>query len=188
MTESELINNILNGDKSLFSVLVNKYQKQVINICLGFVHDKSKAEDIAQEVFIEIWKSLKKFKQQSKFSTWVYRISVNKSLNFIRKEKKHSGSDIISISNFKNENEIEANNNYNSDFESENTERKRIIWAAINKLSDKQKTVFVLNKYNDVSYNEISEITGYSLSSVESLIHRAKLKLQKELFNFYKKK
>ncbi len=188
MTESELINKILNGDKALFSVLINKYQKQVINICIGFVHDISKAEDIAQEVFIEIWKSLKKFKQQSKFSTWVYRISVNKSLNYIRNEKKYSGADIISISSLKNGNEIEANENYNSDFDNETNERKKIIWTAINKLSDKQKTVFVLNKYNNVSYNEISEITGYSLSSVESLIHRAKLKLQKELISFYKKR
>lgn len=187
MTEFELLNRIIEGETDLFAKIVNKYQVQIKNICLGYVHDKEKADDIAQEVFIEIWKSLKKFKQKSKFSTWIYRIAVNKSLNYIRKEKKYSNGNILSIENTVKDIQIEIKEEENPDFEIENNEKSMILNAAINRLSKKQKNVFVLNKLNDISYKEISEITGYSLSSIESLIHRAKLKLQSELINYYKK-
>ena len=188
MPETEIIDKVLQGDKQAFGKLINKYQSSVVNTCFGFVHNRADAEDIAQDVFVEIWHSLSKFRKESKFSTWVYRISVNKSLNFIRKNKKHSSN--ISINNFGNNDkqlDIEADKNTLASFGVEEKERAEILYKAINSLSKNQRIAFTLNKYEDLSYKKIADVMDISLSSVESLIHRAKINLQKKLIKYYKK-
>ena len=90
MEDSFLLEQIRLNNHKAFQEMVVKHQKLVINTCYGFVHNLNDAQDIAQEVFIEVYKSIGKFRQESKLSTWLYRISVNKSLNFIRDNKKNS--------------------------------------------------------------------------------------------------
>ena len=87
MEEFEIISDILKGDKEKFRFIVEKYQQMVFRTCMGFVHDKDDADDLTQEVFIKAYQSLPKFKMESAFSTWLYRISVNASLNKIRDRK-----------------------------------------------------------------------------------------------------
>ena len=91
MEDLQIIQDIENNHIQAFKHLVNKYQQMVVNTCYGFVHNREDAEDIAQEVFIEVHRSLHKFRKESKLSTWLYRISANKSLNFIRENKKKNG-------------------------------------------------------------------------------------------------
>ena len=88
MTDQELITGILNNDKPVIQFLVNKYHKQVITTAFHFVHDMDDAEDLAQDVCIEILESIGQFKRNSSLSTWIYRVTVNKSLNFVRKNKR----------------------------------------------------------------------------------------------------
>ena len=88
MTENEIINRILNGEKNMFRLLVEKYQGMVFRTCMGFVHNKDDADDLSQEVFVGAYQALHKFKGNSSFSTWLYRIAVNASLNKIRKNRK----------------------------------------------------------------------------------------------------
>jgi RNA polymerase sigma-70 factor (ECF subfamily) len=173
MEDKILIEKIINQDHRAFKELVDKYSSLVINTCKSFVHDPDDAQDIAQDVFIEIYQSIHKFREEAKISTWLYRISVNKSLNFMNSEKE--------------EIDIPASNSQNADAEIENEERKNILYKAIESLTYNQKIAFTLNKFEDVSYKEIAEIMDLSLSSVESLIHRAKINLQKKLINYYKK-
>ena len=183
MTDQELITGILNNDKPVIQYLVNKYHKQVITTAFHFVHDMDDAEDLAQDVCIEMLESIGRFKKSSSLSTWIYRITVNKSLNFVRKNKRkqlvkqfetffhkadgNSGKMISEPS--------APDNSY------DNNERKRILDTAINSLPENQKTAFILSKYEELSYKEITEIMNLSLASVESLLQRARQNLQKKL-------
>ena len=183
MTDQELITGILNNDKAVIQFLVNKYHKQVITTAFHFVHDMDDAEDLAQDVCIEILESIGQFKRNSSLSTWIYRVTVNKSLNFVRKNKrkqlvkqfetffyKADGNAATIIS------EPSAN-----DTSYDNIEKKKILDSAINSLPENQKTAFILSKYEELSYKEITEIMNLSLPSVESLLQRAKQSLQKKL-------
>jgi RNA polymerase sigma-70 factor (ECF subfamily) len=182
-----LIDKILEGDQLAFKELVEKYQTMVINTCIGFLHDKQDAEDISQEVFIEVFASLRKFRQEAKLSTWMYRIAVNKSLNFLRSKKRRQWiqnlEDVLGMNRQDQKQPIEMRNPA-IDFERQ--EEAILLHNAINSLSENQRIAFTLNKYEDLPYSEISEIMRVSLSSVESLIHRAKLNLQKKLMHHYK--
>ncbi len=191
MTETEIIQKLQQGNEQAFKQLVENYQKLVVNTCFGMVHNTEDAEDIAQEVFIEVFRSIQNFRADSKISTWLYRIAVNRSLNFIRDNKRkrwvHSIEDLVKgIS--RQVGEIQNINNETPVSELENSQRAKILHAAIDSLPENQKTAFTLNKYEDLSYKEISEVMNLSVSSVESLIHRAKIKLQEKLYLCYKKK
>ena len=190
MTDKELITAIKNNDQQAFKQLVEKNQQLVVNTCNGFLHNIADAEDIAQDVFIEVYLSIHKFREDAKISTWLYRIAVNKSLNHIRDNKKHKilrSIDNIFISDKNIEKEIPDNNSSQPERIIEEKERSQILSYSINSLSKNQKIAFTLNKYDDLSYKQIAEIMDLSLSSVESLIHRAKKNLQKKLLNHYKK-
>ena len=88
MNDNELIHEILSGKTYLFKDIVEKYRQMVFRTCMGFTHNEEDAGDLTQEVFINAYQNLKKFKGQSAFSTWLYKIAINASLNFTRKIKK----------------------------------------------------------------------------------------------------
>ena len=176
------------GSESAFKQLVEAYKNRVINTCFGFTHDYADAEDIAQDVFVEVFESIQKFKEDSSLSTWIYRISVNKSLDFIRKAKRKKRWAELTKINLKDKDDAD-NWFINSDTPETSLEQKErilILNSAIDKLPENQKTAFTLHKYEDLSYKEVSDILNTSLSSVESLMHRAKKNLQKKLENYYK--
>lgn len=190
MTDSELVQGLINRNEETFRLLVEKYQRLVFNACFHLIRQQEDAEDIAQDVFIEIYESIHLFRNESKLSTWLYRIAINKSLNHIRKYKWKST--VQSIENFflsgdKNTKlEIEDQNALDAPGTLDYKERTRVLKNAIDSLPENQKIAFTLCKYDDLSYQEISEVMNLSLSSVESLIHRAKVGLQKKLANYYK--
>lgn len=193
MTDQELILQITrNNDHSAFAVLVDRYQKMVLNTCKGFVNSYSDAEDLAQEVFIELFESLPEFRHESKLSTWIYRIAVNKSLNFIRKKKRESifsslGS-IFESSEKQQPKDIKDPTSFDeADRRINTSELHKSLKAAINKLPENQKIAFILNKYQDLSYKEVAEVMDVTLSSVESLLFRAKSNLQELLSDYFKK-
>jgi len=190
MTNNKQVEKIIAGDRFAFEELINEYKDSVMRTCMGFVHNYNDAEDITQDVFIEIYESINKFRGDSKLSTWIYRIAVNKSLNFIRKNKKHSV--LKSIETF-----FAGDNSSNSNIDiadekaelktgMEQTETALVLAKAIDSLAKNQKIAFTLHKYDDLSYKQIADVMELSLSSVESLIHRAKINLQKRLIGYYK--
>ena len=188
MEDKDLINLLKEGDNNAFKILVDDFRQKVVATCYGYTGDYDTAIDLAQEVFIEIFRSVSKFRGEAKISTWIYRIATNKSLNWVRDNKKHKS--VKSIERFfKGENEsrfdiedIKSRDGYeqlNSNYKSNK------IQTAINNLPENQKIAFVLNKVDDLSYKQVSEIMDISLSAVESLIHRARKKLQKDLVSIY---
>ncbi len=188
MEEKKLIEKILNKDYKAFNILVDRYYPEVLKISNGFLHNKIDAEDMTQDVFIEIYQSLAKFRKESSLATWIYRITVNKSLNLIRKHKREKL--VENFESFIFSKKSEDPNSYkkfvlNEETEIEREERSAKLYKAIEKLPNNQKIAFTLSKYDDMSYKEIAEVMGVSLSSVESLIHRAKMNLQKYLINYY---
>lgn len=191
MSDTEIIEKLKQSDEQAFRQLIENHQKLVVNTCFGIVQNHEDAEDIAQEVFIEVFRSIHKFRADAKISTWLYRISVNRSLNFIRDNKKniwfHSFEDEVAAKS-RQLKQIESSKSDQPEFELENKQRAIILHEAINSLPNNQKVAFSLSKYEELSYQEIAEVMELSISSVESLLFRAKKGLQKKLYKCYKKK
>ena len=186
MEDAELIRAVKAGEAGAFQSLVEQYQDRVINTCYGFVRDREDAKDIAQEVFIEIYQSLEKFREEAKLSTWIYRISVTKSLDFLRRKnrKKRMGQfkKLFNIDDVAERIEQPSGNNPDKNMEAR--ERAQILQQAMDRLPENQKIAITLSKYEGFSNKEISEIMNTSVSSVESLIHRAKVNLKKKLYRY----
>ncbi len=191
MNETGIIDKLKQGDEKAFRELVDNYRQMVINTCFGLLHDKEDAEDVAQDVFIEVFRSVHKFRADSKLSTWLYRIAVNRSLNFIRDNKKRRwfrSFDEDTDQKKSSSKELASDDSGGPEFDLESSQRARLLHEAIDSLPKNQRVAFTLNKYEDLAYKEISEVMKLSISSVESLIHRAKKNLQKKLYHCYKKK
>ncbi len=170
-----------------FKSIVEAHQEKVRNTCFRFVKNSDDADELAQDVFIQIYESLSHFREESELSTWIYRIAVNKSLDFIRKKnRKKRFAHLTTLFGFGEDKEeivIPAEDNPHKELEEK--ERKQILDEAINNLSENQQTVITLSKYEGFSNKEIASIMKLSLSSIESLIHRAKKNLHKQLYNYY---
>ena len=191
MNESELIKGIQMADRLAFRTLVESYQKMVVNTCLGIVHNQSDAEDLAQDVFLEVFRNADQFRGGARLSTWLYRIAVNRSLNFVRanRRKRFWQSLEETFTGGRNHSrEISENRNDQPDNEIKDQQRRDMLHKAIDNLPERQRIAFTLNKYEDLSYQQVAEIMELSVSSVESLIHRAKKNLQDQLYECYKKK
>ncbi len=187
MTDLELLNKLAQGDSSAGRQFVDNHQVNVYNVCYSFLQNEHDAEDLAQEVFIEAMRNASKFRGDSKLSTWLYRIAVNRSLNYLRDNRKRRfWKDIDSLFAFNSNSEenLERGPVVNNDY-LEQQEQRLLIGRAIQSLPENQRIAFTLNKLEDLSYAEVSEIMQTSLSSVESLIHRARTGLQKKLKNYY---
>ena len=189
MSEENLINNIKNKDLKSFKILVDEHQKKVLNTCNRFVNNKEDAEDLTQEVFIEVYRSISGFRGDSKLSTWIYRIAVTKSLDFIRRKKRKKRFGIMRnvFSGEPLNEELKTSENLNPGAQAENQDRIRILNEALKSLPENQRVAFTLSKYDEMSYQEISEILETTISAVESLIHRAKNNLKKKLYDYYEK-
>jgi RNA polymerase sigma-70 factor, ECF subfamily len=190
MTDTEIINIILQGGRNEYRTLVERYQSMVFRTCMGFLHDKDDANDLTQEVFIQAYQSLNKFKGDSAFSTWIYRIAVNASLNSVR---KNSSGPILSRLDllFNTGKERELSFPVYDAEDPENIfiklEKSKWIQNALDSLPENQRTAIVLSKYDDLSQKEISKIMMITEGAVESLIQRAKANLKVKLSSTYKK-
>ncbi|BAO76796.1 RNA polymerase sigma factor [Winogradskyella sp. PG-2] len=189
MTEIEFIEELKQKSTMAFSKLLDDFQQKVFSTCISFLPNKEDAEDIAQEVFIEVFNSIDKFRGNSKLSTWIYRITTNKCLEFIRKKNtKKRFAFLQSISGtaipFDKTNYFTEINH--PGIQLENKELNITLFKAINSLPESQRVVFTLHKVDGKSYQEITEITDRSLSSVEFVMFRAKKNLQNKLEYYYK--
>ena len=184
--DTGLIDQLRRKEEKAFKQLVDEYQKMVFRTCMGIVHSEDDADDVTQEVFIEAFRSIDTFRADAKVSTWLYRIAINKSLNFIRDNKRNRL--LQSLQAKKLPDIPDEENHQDQPFEAiQQQQRKKIIDSAIDSLPKNQRTAFVLHKFDELAYKEIAEIMNISLSSVESLIFRARQNLQKKLLHCYKK-
>jgi RNA polymerase sigma factor (sigma-70 family) len=181
-TESELIALLRQGNEAAFKHVFETHQDRIYNTILYMTQSVEDAKDLTQEVFVDVFLSIENFKAQSKLSTWIYRIAINKALNHQRfkKAKKRLGA-VLSIFNLSPAED--APDFVHPGILLENKELSESLYKAINELPEKQKTAFVLRQLEDLSYVEIAEVMQTTTPSVESLLFRAKQNLQKKLKN-----
>ena len=189
LNKNDLIVRTKSGDINAFRELVTTHQDRVFNTAIGLLQNREDAEDIAQEVFVEVHCSIGKFKGNSKLSTWIYRITVNKSLDFLRRKKrKKRFATVFGMFDGKNK---ELQYDPPADFVHpgvvlKQQEKASILFKSIDRLPEKQKTAFTFHYIEELNQHEIAEIMNTTVSSVESLLYRAKQNLRKDLFGYYK--
>ncbi len=187
MNDPVLVKRLKEGDPSAFRETVETWKDMVYNTALGIVQNMQDAEDVAQEVFLQVYLSIGGFKGDSKLSTWLYRITITKSLDHEKKKKRKKRFAMMrSLFGMDNEVMIDLPDFVHPGVELDRKENAAVLFKAIARLPEQQRIAFTLNKVEGLSYQEISEVMETSLSSVESLIHRGKNNLKKTLEGFYK--
>ncbi|MCE5205574.1 MAG: RNA polymerase sigma factor [Porphyromonadaceae bacterium] len=175
MSDEQLIKEITSGNHAAFKSLMEKYQLQVFRTVMGFVHTKEDAEEVTQDIFIRVYQSLSSFHHDAEFSTWLYRITVNMSLNFLRSNRKNRLlQSLEAIFSYRSEEKTPLE-------EMEQAERDRRIRMAIDALPEKQRMAFVLSRYEELPQKKIAEVMNRTEGAVEQLLQRAKENLQKKL-------
>lgn len=187
MDEAQLISSLQQQSEAAFRELVASYQDRVYNTCLGLLQNEEDAEECAQDVFIEVYRSVEKFRGDAKLSTWVYRIATTKSLELIRKQKRQKRFAFMRSLTNKEGEELPIASFEHPGLVLEQKENAQVLFKAIEQLPDSQRVAFTLHKVEGLPYQEICEIMDTSLSSIESLMFRARKNLQKTLRNYYEK-
>jgi len=179
----ELVARVAEGDEYAFQILVNRHQTSVLNLIYRFMGDRLKSEDLAQETFLQVWRSAKTYQRKSKFTTWLYRICANLCLNEIKSARRKKW-----LQFFKNNPDSKQSENEDLLDESPNPEdlllareRNQQITNALQSLPENQRIALILKRYDNFYYEEISRVLGCSIAAVESLLVRAKRTLQKKL-------
>lgn len=174
--DEEYLQLVLGGDVSKFSWFVDRYKGMAFSIAFRVVGSREDAEEIVQDAFLKAFKSLHKFKRDSKFSTWFYRIVVNTALTRVRSEKPKSESFDESESGLALAGSVEA-----AYLDLDKSEQKKLINAALDELSVEDRLVLTLYYLNENSVEEISGITGIARETLKMRIHRARGRLYRVL-------
>lgn len=170
------VQRFLEGEEKGFEALVRKYQDRVLNIVYSLVGRNNESEDISQDVFLKVYHGLKSFKQQSQFSTWLYRIVVNTTYDALRKRRNFVYDDGIL--------EEKADNRDGPNDLLLRSEKETMIQDALGKIPVKYRTALVLKDIEGLSYIEISRVLCCRIGTVESRIYRARQFLKEELLKF----
>lgn len=186
MNQPELIVQLQQGDETAFRKLVDTWQDMVYNTVAGIVQNADDADDLTQEVFIQVYQSVSSFKGESKFSTWLYRIAVTKSLDHLkRKKRKKRFAFVQSLFGGSSEEVIHPADYDHPGVLTENKEKAAALFKALQQLPDNQRIAFTLHKLEAQKHQDIAEVMNLSVPAVESLIARAKSNLRKILENYY---
>ena len=182
LCEQELIRRAADGDKSAFEVLMTTYQKQVYNLALRMCGHEEDALDLAQESFIRAWSGLKSYRFDAAFSTWLYRLTSNVCIDFLRREKRRKIIPIHFADDEDNEQELSLPDPGPGTEENvlQKAEREAIA-GAITQLEPEYRHAFVLRVVNDLSYQEIADVLDIQVGTVKSRIARAREKIRKIL-------
>lgn len=185
MNEQAFILSLQNGDQLAFKQLVDTWQHMVFNTVLSIVQDSHEAEDVSQEVFIQVHQSVKSFRGDAKLSTWLYRVAVTKALDAERKKKSKKR-----LANLRSwiglgEKQEEVGDFHHPGVVLDNKERATILFKAMQQLPENQRIAFTLIKAEGLSYDETAEILNVTIKAVEALMHRAKENLRKLLESYH---
>jgi RNA polymerase sigma-70 factor (ECF subfamily) len=185
LSDEELMGRIARSDEQAFEILVQRHQQRILNLIYRSIGDRMQAEDVAQEVFLRVWRAAEDYEPKAKFTTWVYRVAVNLCLDTLKSAyKKQSFVHPHVNSDHPDENDELLFRHGSAPSPEElllAAEESRRIFAAIQDLPTNQRLAVVLKKFDGLSYDEISRIMGCSKSAVESLLVRAKRNLCEKL-------
>ena len=185
--DKQLIERFRSGDKAVFGELVMLYKDRVFNTCYRFLLNREDAEDVAQEVFVEVFQSLRSFRGHSKLSTWIYRIAVTRSLDEIKKRNRKKR--ISSLGRLVHLDDLVGwlAGGAAADQTVNDKDAMKEIAQALDTLPENQRVAFTLSKVQGYNNAEIAEIMDTTTVAVESMIYRAKKKLSTELADIIRK-
>jgi len=185
--ENKILKEIADGSETALQELYGRYSVRAYNTIISYTQNVEDAEEVLQDVFINVFTSASKFQFNSSVSTWIYRISVNKSLDFLRKKNSNKRKGFFTSLYHKDSNEIKFDT---PDFvhpgvKLENKENAAYLFKVIDTLPDNQKTAFILTNVEGLPQQETAEIMKVSRKAVESLVQRAKANLRKGLEKYF---
>jgi len=181
-TDSEFIEGLKSNEPRLYAEFVGVFASRVYNTALNILQNKEEAEEVAQDVFMKVFQTIDTFDQSSTLKTWIYRITVNKSLDALRyKKRAKRWSVFVNFFNDEGEQKHTAVDFVHPGVQLEQKENASILFAAIDKLPERQKAAFVLCQLEDMSYKEAAATLEITVSAVDSLMSRAKKQLREQL-------
>ncbi|MCG8325352.1 MAG: RNA polymerase sigma factor RpoE [Thiotrichales bacterium] len=182
VTDQELVKRVQNGDKKAFDLLVLKYQQKIVNLVSRFVRNQSDALDVTQEAFLKAYRALPKFRGDSAFYTWIYRIAVNTAKNYLAVQARRPSGVDMDISEIE---QIQGENALKDNATPENLvlrdEIQTTVVNAIEALPEDLKAAITLRELEGLSYEEIAEVMECPIGTVRSRIFRAREAIDKEL-------
>jgi RNA polymerase sigma-70 factor (ECF subfamily) len=190
LPDEELMLRLKDGEVDCFKELVLRHQRSVINIAFRVTGNHQEAEEVAQEVFLRVYRAATAYTPDAKFSTYLYRITINLSLNQVRKAKAVLSRFFSGEQGFREELETRETADRLPDTPLTSLEKKEVkktVRKAIRSLPKRQRVAIILSQYEGLSYQEISKVLNCSSKAVERLIYRGKIKLKKELASFLQK-
>lgn len=180
MTEQELVSRAKQGDQDAFSKLVEANQNKIYTLALRMTGNPEDGADLAQEAFLRAWRSLPSFQGESSFSTWLYRLTSNLCIDFLRREKRRKAA--ASVTSLDDEDSAAPtdvpDHRFSPESELERKELRTAVGQALLKLSDEHRQVLVLRELEGLAYTEIAERLGLEDGTVKSRIARARLALR----------
>ena len=185
-SDEELVRRFGSGDRSAFSELVRRYQSRVYSLCFRWLRDPAKAEEVAQDVFIALYKSLADFRGESKLSTWIFRVATNHCKNRLvygnrRREDRHESIDAPVGGDDDGPVKQYAIDAPGPDASINRAEASRLLQAALDALDDDKREIVLLRDVDDLSYEEIAELLQLPKGTVKSRLHRARAELARRL-------
>ncbi|CAM3917977.1 RNA polymerase sigma factor [Flavobacterium sinopsychrotolerans] len=172
LSDQHYINQIIQGDTNVFSVLVDRYKEMIFTLALRMIKNREEAEEVSQDTFIKIYNSLNKFKGDSKFSTWVYKIAYNTCLDRLKKNKKEENT--ILIDEFSDHLVKNLDNAFSA---LEEKERKQTIQNCLNLLSREENFLLTLYYFDNQNLDEIAKIMDINSNNVKVKLFRSRKKL-----------
>ena len=180
--DSQLIKDALAGDDSAYSKLMKKYHDAIFGFIFRMVHDREQVEDLTQEAFIKAFASLKSFNEEFAFSTWLYKIATNNSIDFIRKRKLQMYSIDKPIESKDSDYTFELpDDSYEADRELISDQKAVLLKQAINQLPEKYRRVILLRHSEERSYEEIAKMLKLPIGTIKAHIFRARELLYRQL-------
>jgi RNA polymerase sigma-70 factor (ECF subfamily) len=176
-SDVELMLALKAGDEEAFSVLVNRHRNSIVNLTYRYLGNRSDAEDLAQEVFLKVYKARKRYEPQAKFTTWLYRVAVNASLNEVRNRKNRPTHGAVALAGADNDAFVPSLADPDSALPAEEVERSELrekVREAVDELPDRQRMALLLNKFHGLSYEELAATMEMTIPAIKSLLVRAR--------------